>query len=627
MERRLAAILAADMVGYSRLMAADEAGTIDRQKAHRTALIDPKIAQYGGRIVKTTGDGLLAEFPSVIDAVQCAVEIQYAMPQREAEVPADQRVRYRIGINLGDIVTDGDDILGDGVNIAARLEGLAEPDGICISRPVHTQIKGKLDLTFAHLGAQEVKNIPEPVTVYRVVLDDKAAALATPVVHAAAAGRRRPWPAIAAAFVLCLLGIGGLLWWQLRSPDVEPASVEAMALPLPEKPSLAVLPFANTSGDPEQEYFADGITDDLTTDLSRLSGVFVISRNSAFAYKGKAIKIREVAEDLGVRYVLEGSVRRVGDQVRINAQLTDALSGGYVWAQRYDRELDNIFAVQDAITASVVQALELQLSAAEQGSAFVKRATGNLEAYDLVLKARKLLTRFDHESAREAKALLERAIELDPGYVEAHSLLGLYYFDEWRLWGRKRDENLARALELAQRASELDPSDPAPHVLLAQVHQFRREFDEASRQADIALALKPHDAVTLANLGSMLRYAHRGEDAVKVVEQAVRLDPFHPPNYLEWLADAYSLVGRYDDCIEAVTRGLALDPDFVALHVNAAQCYGPKGERDKMKEAGANILRIKPNFTLRGYRAYVPFTEPADLETNVDWLRQAGIPE
>jgi adenylate cyclase len=422
--------------------------------------------------------------------------------------------------------------------------------------------------------------------------------------------------------------LAGIAFWHFTVvPDVEPASIEAMALPLPDTPSIAVLPFSNTSGDPEQEYFADGITDDLTTDLAKLPGLFVISRNSAFTYKGKATKISDVAQDLGVRYVLEGSVRRIGEQVRINAQLTDALSGGHVWADRYDRQLNDIFDVQHAIMASVVQALELQLTDSGQDVQLVKPATDSIEAYDLVLRARKLLTRFERKSALEAKDLLEQALALDPHYVEANTLLGLFYFDEWRLWGRKRDENLARALELGMTAVEFDPDNPAPHVLLALVHQFRREFYLANQEADRALALKPKDAVSLANLGSMMRWAHRGEEAVEAIERAIRLDPFHPPNYLEWLSDAYSLLGRYDECIEVLERGLKLDPDFVALHVNAAQCYGPLGDEEKLMEAGANILKSNPRFTIRGYESYVPYTNKQDLEINVKWLRAAGVPE
>jgi TolB-like protein/class 3 adenylate cyclase len=344
-KRRLTTILAADVVGYSRLMAADEAGTLAALKSHRKELIEPKAAQYNGRTVKLMGDGTLMEFASVVDAIAFAVEVQCAMQARNADIPEDRRIVYRIGINIGDIIVEGDDIYGDGVNIAARLEGLAEPGGVCISRSVHTQIKGKLDLTFEDLGEKEVKNIPEPVMVFRVAFDDKAATLLTPVVQVAAKRERRWWPVATAAVVVSVVAVGGALWWQPWAPDVEPASVERMAFPLPDRPSIAVLPFTNMSDDPAQEYFADGMTEDLITDLSKISGLFVIARNSVFTYKGKAVKVRQVAEELGVRYVLEGSVRRAGEQVRINAQLIDATTGGHLWAERYDGSLADVFGL------------------------------------------------------------------------------------------------------------------------------------------------------------------------------------------------------------------------------------------------------------------------------------------
>jgi len=625
--RRLTTILAADVVGYSRLMGRDEAGTLAALNALRRQLIKPKELQYHGRTVKLMGDGVLMEFASVVDAVSFAVEVQMAMREGNAAVPEDLQIVYRMGINIGDIIVEGDDIYGNGVNVAARLEGLCEPGGVCVSRDVFSQVKGKLDLGFEHLGEREVKNIAEPVTVYRVVLDGKAAALVTPVVHAA--GTRGPgrWPIVAAGLSLSLLGIAGLAWWQPWAPAAQHASVERMAFPLPDKPSIAVLPFKNISDDSSQEYFADGMTEDLITDLSKISGLFVIARNSSFVYKDRPVEVRQVAEDLGVRYVLEGSVRRIGDQVRINTQLIDATTGGHVWAERYDRELDNIFAVQDAIIERVVQALELHLTAAEQEQQGDKPQTTSLEAYDLVLRARKLMTRFDRKAANEARDLLQRAIEIDPAYAEAYSFLGFYYFDEWRVWGVKRDQNLSRALDLATTAVELSPSDPAPHVLSALVHQWRGEFDAANAQADTAIALEPKDAITLSNLGSMLVYAGRAEQARSAMEQAIRLDPFHPPNYLEWLANAYWLIGDSAQCVDLAERGIALDPDYVSLHVVLAVCYAALGRDAEAQAAAAEILRIKPRFTLKAYSSYVPYADDGDQQRRVDLLRKAGVPE
>ena len=364
-QRRLLAVLSSDVVGYSRLMGRDEAGTLSALKAHRQQIVEPKAAQYRGRTVKLMGDGALMEFGSVVDAVRFAVEFQCAMRESNAGVPEDRQILYRIGINIGDIIVDGDDIHGDGVNIAARLQGLAEPGGICVARNVYNQIKGKLDLDLEHLGEKNVKNIAEPVTVYRIVLDDKAAALVTPVAGAPArVARARRWQAAAAAVVV-VSALGALLWWQPWKPEFPPASIERMAQPLPDKPSIAVLPFDNLGGDSQQTYFAEGMAEDLITDLSHLSGIFVIARNSSWAYKDKPTKVQQIAEDLGVRYVLEGSVRRDGELIRINAQLIDALNGHHVWADRYDGSAAEVFALQDKVIRQIVAALAVNLTPGE----------------------------------------------------------------------------------------------------------------------------------------------------------------------------------------------------------------------------------------------------------------------
>ncbi len=516
MERRLAAILAADVVGYSRLMGEDEAGTLARLEGLRAEILDPLIARHRGRVVKLMGDGFLVEFASVVDALNCALAWQDAVEARADQVTEDRAFRFRIGVNLGDVMVKGDDIYGDGVNVAARLEAMADPGSVLVSRTVFNHTKGKVPATFEDLGEQELKNFAEPVRVFRVSTGSEVAE--TPTV-AKVTSKSRRLPAIAAIVVLLIVAVGATLWLKPWEPREEPASVENMAFPLPDKPSIAVLPFTNLSDDPSQEYFADGMTEDLITDLSKISGLFVIARNSSFSYKGQQVKVRQVAEDLGVRYVLEGSVRRIDDQVRINTQLIDATTGGHVWAERYDRKLDNIFAVQDEIMERVVQALELHLTDTEREQRNKGARTNSLAAYDLVLKARKLLTRFDHKAAAEARDLLQRAVEIDPAYTDAYSLLGLYYFDEWRLWGRNRDKNLSHALELARTAVELSPLDPAPHVLLALVYQWRREFDAANAEADTALALRPKDAITLNNPGSMLNWAGRGEEALGVLQQ------------------------------------------------------------------------------------------------------------
>ncbi len=633
MERRLAAILAADMVGYSKLMAADEAGTIERQKAYRATLIDPKIEQYSGRIVNTTGDGMLIEFPSVVDAVQCAVEIQCAMLERESEVPDSERIRYRVGINLGDIVIEGGDILGDGVNIAARLEALAEPGGISVSRPVHTQIKSKLDLNFELLGEKLVKNIPEPVTVYRIMLDDKASALVTPVSREEnhQPGRRRA-PA-AAALVIVLLAIGGGLWWQPWKPAIEPASVERMAFPLPDMPSIAVLPFDNLSGDPNQEYFADGIAEDLTTDLSKISGLFVIARNSAFAYKGKTVRPRQVAEELGVRYVLEGSVRRSGDKLRINVQLIDAASGGHIWADRYDGLLADVFGLQDRVSRKIVSVLAVQLTEGEE-ERVAHRETKKTEAYDAFLEGWQHYLRQNPENFRKAISLFEKALEMDPEYARAHAALAATYMNIWRrYWHAKVGLRYLHDPQfLAQQFLEKALLDPTPlaYQVAATVLSQQGQHAEAIAAAEQAIALDPNDADGYVALAGTLTLSGKPEEAYRLVKRAMRLNPHYPPSYLYELGIAEFGMEQFEKAAESLQRASALNPDDRWSSRLLLATYGlldrKKDATDLRERVGKSWRGFDP-LTVRSVAFWYPFKQVTDADRLAQGLRRAGVPD
>jgi len=598
MERRLVAILAADMVGYSRLMELDEEGTITRQKTHRSELIDPAIAEHDGRIVKTTGDGLLVEFPSVVDAVRCAVGIQRAMVEREADVPEERRIRYRVGVNLGDIVIDGDDILGDGVNVAARLEGLAEPGGICIPQKVMHEVRGKLDVGYAFTGEQKVKNIETRIPVYRVLLEPEAAG----TVIGEPPPRRPLWQpgAVAAALVAAVAVVA--VWWQPWAPTVEPASLERMAFPLPDKPSIAVLPFDNMSDDASQEYFADGMTEDLITDLSKLSGLFVIARNSSFIYKGKAVEVRQVAEELGVRYVLEGSVRRVGDQVRINAQLIDATTGGHLWAERYDGSLDDVFGLQDKVTREVVAALAVTLTPVEQAEE-AQLETDSAEAYDAFLRGWSYYRRSTSGGYAKAIPHFEKAIELDPDYSRAYAALAAIYWtvtdkreatgasDWWMGLGTSPAEALQGEEQNLQEAMK-NPVVLAHRVASGRFsRQGRHEaaVDEAGR----AIALDANDPIAHEAMAIALVYAGKPAEAAESIRQAMRLDPKLADDYLFWLGLAQFGMERYEDAAETLTRAARSNPDDDRSLIVLAAAYGHLGKVPEAKSAvdKANGLR------------------------------------
>jgi len=630
MERRLAAILAADVVGYSRLMGEDEAGTLAALKADRNELLDPKAAQYHGRTIKLMGDGALMEFASVVDAVAFSVEVQAAMGARNAEVPEARRLVYRIGINIGDIIVEGDDIYGDGVNVAARLEGLADPGGICVARNVYNQVRDKLDLDFEDLGEVEAKNIARPIQVFRVVLDDKAAALVTPVVGAPLDARHGRWPALAAGLTVSLLTIAGLVWWQPWSPKVEPTPVEKTALPLPDKPSIAVLPFDNMTGDPEQEYFVDGLTDDLITDLAKISGLLVIARNSVFTYKGRSVKVQQVAQELGVRYVLEGSVRRAGDKLRINAQLIDATSGHHLWAERYDRDQADVFALQEEVMGKIVSALAVRLTDREQQQ-LARIPTDNLEAYDNYLRAEQGAYSSDFAKISETLSRYEKAIELDPDFAEAYAGLARTAADVWHY---DMDTVLAgpvarkRAYEAATRAVALQPDLPRPYAVLSILQLADFEHEQALASARRAVALGPNDAEAYINLAHVLAYAGSTAEAVEQADAALRLNPKPPPGFLLIAGLALFLDRQYERAAELVERVQRATPNDISSAEILTMTYAELGRTEAAKAQTDKLLSSTPGWSLAALEtAYAHHRRRADLKHRLDASRKAGVPQ
>jgi adenylate cyclase len=630
-DRRLTTILAADVVGYSRLMAADEGGTFAQLKAHRKELIEPKAAVYHGRVVKLTGDGALMEFGSVVDAVLFAVDVQHAMLERNAEVPVDRRITYRVGINIGDIIVNGADIYGDGVNVAARLQELAEPGGVWVSRSVYNQVKGKVGLGFEGLGEKELKNIPEPVGVYRVLMDAEAAGNMIGKTGRAAKSWRRV-AMVAATAVLAGAGIV-VVWLRPWEPTVEPASVERMAFPLPEKPSIAVLPFANLSGETEQEYFADGMTDDLITDLSKISGLFVIARNSVFTYKDKPMKVQQVAEELGVRYVLEGSVRRAEGRIRINAQLIDATTGGHLWAERYDREYKNIFALQDEIAQRIVSVLSVQLTEGEKAQV-ASRYTDDLGAYEYYLRGEQTLHSFSisyPEELNTALLMYEEAIKRDPKFAKAYVGHALANYYVWRVAyvvpTRSIIEAREQASESVTRALALDGSLPRAYAVLAQLQLADGRYDEAIAAATNAVALDPNNADSYVVQAFILTKAGRHEEAIETMAKAYRLNPKPPPHYDLFLGKIQFANQDYAQAIERLEKGLRGQPRASLFHWYLAPSYAYSGRLDEAKAEVAGILGFVPHENLMRLRRIGLYKLERDIEHYVEGFRRAGVPE
>jgi adenylate cyclase len=625
-KRKLTAILSADVKGYSRLMGEDEEATVRTITAHRN-VITTVIEKYRGRVVDSPGDNILAEFASVVDAVQSAVEIQEVVRAKNAELPEDRRMEFRIGINLGDVIQEGERIYGDGVNIAARVEGLADPGGICISGSAYEQIENKLALGYEYLGEHTVKNIVKPIRVYRVPTGPK------PAVQVTEEGKPAlRWQRAALAVMIALLVVAGgvAIWKSYRpstSPPTEVASVEKMAFPLPEKPSIAVLPFANLSGDPSQDYLSDGTTENIITALSKISNLFVIARNSAFTYKGKTVKIQQIAEDLGVRYVLEGSVQKAGERVRINAQLVDGLTGLHIWAERYDRKISDIFALQDDITNQVVTALEVKLTEGE-AARVSRRQTENTEAYELFrrgLEHQRRATKTDNDQARR---LFEKAVAVDPSFADAWCFLGYTHQEDWYFgWSENATQSLEQATTLAQKAIALDDSSPCPYMLLETIHLWRRDYEKAIAYGEKAVALEPNHADATLQLARTLTYAGRPEETIELTKKAMRLSPYYPDWYLGVLGTAYRLAGNYDEAIAAYDKRRERNPHSTMPYLGLALVYSEVGRDEEARAAASEVLKRNPRISLNQVKNRLPYQDPAEVDRIIAALRKAGLPD
>ncbi|MEI3856250.1 MULTISPECIES: adenylate/guanylate cyclase domain-containing protein [unclassified Ensifer] len=644
MQRKLAAILAADLVGYSHLMEIDEADTLARLGSTRENIIAPKIAAHNGRMVKLMGDGALIEFPSVVDAVRCAVEIQQAMAECNEELPADKQLEFRIGVNLGDVIVEGQDIYGDGVNVAARLEGLADPGGVLISGTAYDQVERKLDYGFDFVGEQQVKNIDKPVRLYRIHLGDHPRTTA-------AWTRRKPyrswfWPSTAAAVLMLAVGIV-VFWSTSRAPPVELASRARMEFSLPDRPSIAVLPFTNLSGEAGQQHFTDGMTDSLITDLSKSADLFVVARNSTFAYQGKTVAVSQVAEELGVRYVLEGSVQRAGDRLRVNAQLVDALTGGHVWADRFDGNVADVFGVQDAFVTKIVEALKVSLTGNERME-IARGRTESLRAKEAFDEGWGLYLRFNAKDNAAAIAPLKRAIQLDPEYGRAYAALALVYFRvEDYAWHEEvlfRDDEYGWNQQFGappfvaafHGQAHLDRAMRYPTALgytaKALAHLRFGRAEDARREAGRATELDPNDPEAQIAMAWALTTSGKPSEALDFVHRALRLNPNFPSHYVLAHAAALFAANDLEQAVEVFDQGAKKNPNATALMPPFASVLAGLGRRD---EARRKLLIWRPGTNqaaledlARDYKFPIRWASEykAVRERLLDGVRAAALP-
>jgi adenylate cyclase len=575
--RKLTAILIADVKGYSRLMGEDEVGTVQLLKEYREIMAQ-FIQQHRGRVVDSPGDNLLAEFASVVDATECAVKVQEKLNSLNSDLPENKRMEFRIGINLGDVIEDGARIYGDGVNITARVEGLAGGGGICVSGSVFDQIEGKMPLNYEYLGERTVKNIKNPVRIYRINVKSEK------------------------IFVF------------EREPE------------LPNKPSIAVLPFENMSGDPTKEYFSDGLTEEIITGLSKIPSLFVIARNSTFTYKGKPVKVQQVSRELGVKYVLEGSVRSAGERVRITAQLIDGMTGQHLWAERYDRQMKDIFAIQDDIAMKIMIAMQVKLTAGEDAFLGAK-GTDNLEAYFLFLQAIAYFYEFSKDSNILSRKKLEQAIALEPDYATAHGwLAGTYIVALWFSWDKSPRQSMAKAVEHTQRCLALDDSNADAFSLAGALYLVQRKWDKAIAAGERSVELSPNSADNHAKFAMTLKSVGRVNEAIAMIEKAIRLNPMTPEWYLHELGTYYRLQGRYEEAIAILKKNLDHNPDYLTSRINLTATYSMAGKLDQARTEAKEVLRKIPDFSAEQFMRGFPYKDQKIIDDFIDNLCKAGLP-
>jgi TolB-like protein/class 3 adenylate cyclase/Flp pilus assembly protein TadD len=627
-KRKLTAILSADVKDYSRLMEDDEAETVRTLNTYRTAISD-LIQKYRGRVVDATGDNIMAEFTSVVDAVNCAVEIQRDLAERNVELAYERRMEFRIGVNLGDVIDEGGSIYGDGVNIAARVENLAEPGGICISGRAYDQVANKLGLEYENLGEHQVKNISTPIRVYRVLSYPGAAAHRVVQAKETLGRKWRKIGFLAAAAVFVVVVVLGIWQFYMRRPKIEPASEEKMAYPLPDKPSIAVLPFVNMSGDPEQEYIGDSITENIITALSYIPEMFVIARTSTSTYKGKAVKVKQVSEELGVRYVLEGSVQKAGDRIRVTAQLIDAIFGHHLWADRYDRDIKDFFGLLDEIAKKVAIELQVKLTAGDIAS--ISHKTENFEAWAYATTAYSLTKRVNKENYAKARKLCEKAVKLDPEYgfawgalAAVHNVEGMYG------WSESRDKSFKLAVEYTDKALKLDETLSCATAVKGRLHRMQGQWEQAIATGEKAIALGPSHDLPYITLSNTMRLAGRFEESIALAKKAMRLNPYYPAYYIAILASGYFFTERYEESIEAGKQVLERAqkgefPPFLA-HLGLSAAYMELGRTEEARAHAAEVLRINPKFSLEYLTKIAQYKNKTDFERYFESLRKAGLP-